>query len=272
MVRGLEAIGFLIPDSILNKVRESVDKASGAFEHFSDKAKKAFDVYDERVDQSFGHSWDKQVAASVVRASGNMGEFADSAVSDLDRFQQMADKLGIDISGIDPTALDALAKGLAAPQAATDTMTTALVQPFMQGADAANYYASIAMKAFEKVVFGAQLMQEAMQLSPAELNAAVRLAPQLAAPEAPANRMEARQRELQDLAQGPMRELLQATHNPQWYNDWRSTFLKAHEELKEEIRALRDQESKTQPNAQARQMPARDILGEYGFNYNRVGV
>jgi hypothetical protein len=271
MVRGLEAIGFLIPDSILNKVRESVDKASGAFEHFSDEAKKAFDVYDARVDQSFGHSWDKQVAASVVRASGNMGEFTDSAVGDLDRFQQMADKLGIDISGMDPKAIEQW-MGALRVDPGTDTMATALVQPFMQGAEAADYYAAIAMKAFQKVAFGAQSLREAMQLTPDELNAAVRLAPQMEAPEVPANRMEARQRELQDLAQGPMRELLQATHNPQWYNDWRSTFLKAHEELKEEIRALRGPESKTQPNAQARAMPARDILGEYGFNYNRVGV
>jgi phage-related protein len=267
----LGALGSLVPKSIMKNITDSVTRAGDALDGFQGKSKAAFDRFNTRVDEAFGHSWDKQVLASSLRASGNMGEFADSAVSDLDRFQQMADKLGIDISGIDPTALDALAKGLAAPQVATDTMATAITQPFLHGAEAADYYAEASMKAFAKVAYGAEMLREVMHdLSPVE---AIALRMQQAPAEPPAaDGMTARQRELQELSQGPMRELLQATHNPQWYNDWRATFLRAHEELKEELRRLQPTGRSEQVNAKARPMPERDILSERGYNYSRAGI
>lgn len=127
------------------------------------------------------------------------------------------------------------------------------------------------MKAFAKVAYGAEMLQEVMHdLSPIEMLALrMRAAPPVESPAA--DGMTARQRELQELSQGPMRELLQATHNPQWYSDWRTTFLRAHEELKEELRRLQPTGRPEHANAQARPMPERDILRELGFTYNREG-
>lgn len=264
LVAAAKAVGLdgLIPAGLVEAVEKSAAKAGQAMTNFSLTARDGVSKIDDEIQKTFvTNTLHHDVEKSAGLATEYMNAFAKASAGDVGLVGDTASKVFGDMADAEMT-----------PELASDVLAMALVQPFMQGADAANYYASVAMKAFEKVVFGAQSMQEAMQLTPAELNAAVRLAPQMAATEAPTNRMEARQRELQVLAQGPMRELLQATHNPQWYNDWRSTFLKAHEELKEEIRALRDSESKTQPNAQARPMPARDILGEYGFNYNRVGV
>ena len=249
------------------KIAEDTDDAAAAMT----RMRASIAGLRKEVGLTVGHSiqWDWDAAMNVMNkasegTTSKLGEFA-GKIGDVEGVASAAfAKVGEEAKSLDKLSAE---PGILLP--ATDVMATAITQPFLHGAAAADYYAEASMKAFAKVAYGAEMLQEVMHdLSPIEMLALrMRAAPPVESPAA--DGMTARQRELQELSQGPMRELLQATHNPQWYSDWRTTFLRAHEELKEELRRLQPTGRSEHANAQARPMPERDILRDYGFNYSR---
>jgi len=249
----------LLPKELSDAIMKSAERAKQAMNNFSLSTVAGLEDVDKKVKDVFvKNTLHHDVEDSASKATKYMDAFARAGMGDVALVGDEARRVFQEMAASDMT-----------PQLASDVLSMAVVQPWMHGSVAADYYAKSALDAFGKVAEGSRSLQEVLGES-LRATAAVDLVGAVEDPVTDLGRADRRRRDLEQLALGPMKEVLAATNNPAWYSDWRATFLKAHEDMKATLlQAMMERDVRRGRNARGRPMPARDLLADLGMDYGR---